>query len=675
MVPTSLQTCVWLMLSHIAYTCAYECPKDTQHCVTSLTIDYAYTMYTATHGQIISRDRRLFYSQGNQTIPLPDTEPIISADGFSRTRKIIVANGTMPGPQIVMYEGQTITVMVHNELMNEEVTFHVHGVHQRHSPFMDGVPFVTQCPISHGQSFNYTFQPRYGGTSWYHSHVGNQRMNGLAGAFIVLRMDEGPNDVGHVLMITEWNHDYDLVPPNIPPPLLSHAVLVNGKGEYNNNEAPLHMLNAISGRSIRFRLIYVGTAFSFLFGIQDHRLCVFETDGFRVNETIVDRILIFSGERYDFTVDVGSAGQYDITADMYEPNVFRRIPKRGLALLNVTQDKLISANNITQGNLKVLNCPVLSYPQRPDVECIPLSNLKATDDALDPSELATHDVNNEPNTRKQTFFLNFSFRPNRQTFLSYSVNSVKFRYPTVSAISQPKEIVQCPENPHGHHCTHTLSLDKDAYITMVLLAMGNLTTGSHPIHVHGHTFDVMKMGFPTFHTNGSMIQNTDIVCEKGVRNEESYCSNASWRNRTWNDVIPGLNEGNHVRKDTVVVPLGGYTVIIFKASNPGIWLMHCHLQAHSLNGMALLLNESFEDFDKAHFYKVPQGFPVCRAYTPQTIGSDSALVKDVGKSFCYRFLMRACHDNIALNFTQLYDIEFKNAYFYQRKGTRSDAVV
>ena len=58
---------------------------------------------------------------------------------------------------------------------------------------------------------------------------------------------------------------------------------------------------------------------------------------------------------------------------------------------------------------------------------------------------------------------------------------------------------------------------------------------------------------------------------------------------------------NPVRKDTVVVPFGGYTIIRFNASNPGVWFMHCHIDRHMIEGMALMLNESFESFNKENF--------------------------------------------------------------------------
>ena len=47
-----------------------------------------------------------------------------------------------------------------------------------------------------------------------------------------------------------------------------------------------------------------------------------------------------------------------------------------------------------------------------------------------------------------------------------------------------------------------------------------------------------------------------------------------------------------VRKDTVMVPAGGYVVINFLSDNPGYWFLHCHIEVHQLQGMALIVNEN-----------------------------------------------------------------------------------
>ena len=47
-----------------------------------------------------------------------------------------------------------------------------------------------------------------------------------------------------------------------------------------------------------------------------------------------------------------------------------------------------------------------------------------------------------------------------------------------------------------------------------------------------------------------------------------------------------------VRKDTIIIPAGGYVVIQFLANNPGYWFMHCHIIFHTLSGMAVIINEA-----------------------------------------------------------------------------------
>ena len=48
---------------------------------------------------------------------------------------------------------------------------------------------------------------------------------------------------------------------------------------------------------------------------------------------------------------------------------------------------------------------------------------------------------------------------------------------------------------------------------------------------------------------------------------------------------------NFARKDTVIVPFGGYTVIRFIVDNPGWWFLHCHIEVHQLEGMAVVIKE------------------------------------------------------------------------------------
>ena len=58
-------------------------------------------------------------------------------------------------------------------------------MHQRESPWMDGVGQVTQCQIGPSLSFSYEYTAKPAGTFWYHSHSGAQRTDGFYGALIV----------------------------------------------------------------------------------------------------------------------------------------------------------------------------------------------------------------------------------------------------------------------------------------------------------------------------------------------------------------------------------------------------------------------------------------------------------------------------------------------------------
>ena len=57
--------------------------------------------------------------------------------------------------------------------------------------------------------------------------------------------------------------------------------------------------------------------------------------------------------------------------------------------------------------------------------------------------------------------------------------------------------------------------------------------------------------------------------------------------------VPEINAATEetVRKDTIMVPAGGYVVIEFLADNPGYWFMHCHIEPHLVRGMAAVIRE------------------------------------------------------------------------------------
>ena len=122
----------------------------------------------------------------NASVPINSiecTEPF-AVDGYT-LRHFLAINGRIPGPTLIVNYNQTVIVNVYNNLLQEVVSIHWHGLDQRKTNFMDGVEHVTQCGAAPQSSFRYIFQALNNGTYWYHSHTGAQRADGLFGALII----------------------------------------------------------------------------------------------------------------------------------------------------------------------------------------------------------------------------------------------------------------------------------------------------------------------------------------------------------------------------------------------------------------------------------------------------------------------------------------------------------
>lgn len=83
--------------------------------------------------------------------------------------------------------------------------------------------------------------------------------------------------------------------------------------------------------------------------------------------------------------------------------------------------------------------------------------------------------------------------------------------------------------------------------------------------------------------------------------DTGLCWLISWR----------INNSSEILQD--IFPLSvynfSYVVIRIRADNPGLWLIHCHLELHMLDGMTMMLNESFNKQPSP-----PADFPRCRSF-------------------------------------------------------------
>lgn len=147
-------------------------------------------------------------------------------------------------------EGDEVRVRVENAYPNEGATVHWHGVWMRTSPHMDGVPYVTQCPILPNNVFEYVFEARPAGTHLWHSHIGFLETDGLFGSLVVREpraadphaelYDEDLSE--HALVLWHWypHRSDDYLPRRLfrNESVSGAGVLVNGKG----------VMQAVAGR-------------------------------------------------------------------------------------------------------------------------------------------------------------------------------------------------------------------------------------------------------------------------------------------------------------------------------------------------------------------------------------------------------------------------------------------
>lgn len=190
----------------------------------------------------------------------------VTANGIQRS--IMTINQQMPGPKISVCKNDRIIVDVKNNMDKEELSIHWHGLQQNETPWFDGVPMVTQCPILTGQSFRYEFIAHDAGTHYYHAHSGLQQSNGLIGTIDVRDQDDPNADFydydldEHSIILTDWTNessDKKAYEPN-DVATVPDSILINGFGQHFNRNignftyAPVAVFYVERSKRHRFRV-------------------------------------------------------------------------------------------------------------------------------------------------------------------------------------------------------------------------------------------------------------------------------------------------------------------------------------------------------------------------------------------------------------------------------------
>ena len=248
-----------------------------------------------------------------------------------------LVNGVLPGPEIRYREGDTLRVVLQNNLQKSTfpdgtTSVHWHGLICPN--WLDGVLGITQLPIDSNESFYVEFPIHQTGTYWYHSHAGLQEQLGLYGPLIVEERYPAYNyDHDVTCMANDWLNQspYGIVPQIRGEEVKTAAVRTPSGDLYNlpgsksafeiDVNYPGFMLNGAAndnpwtfrcrgGDRLRLRLINAGTSTSFRVALDDHEMTVIACDGNPCVPFVVDSLVMAVAERYDVLVTIKGSGTF-----------------------------------------------------------------------------------------------------------------------------------------------------------------------------------------------------------------------------------------------------------------------------------------------------------------------------------------------------------------------------
>ncbi|PAL19780.1 copper resistance system multicopper oxidase [Sphingopyxis sp. GW247-27LB] len=290
-----------------------------------------------------------------QTLSGPEIELKVATDTIrieGRTARAVTMNGTVPAPLLRLREGQTVRIRVVNDL-DEETSLHWHGLLV---PFqMDGVPGVSFPEIKPRSTFTYELPVNQAGTYWYHSHSGLQELMGHYGPIVVDPAGPDPvqYDREHVVVLSDHSFVH-------PARILRNLKL--DPGYYNRQRQTLESLLAgkdqplservawgrmrmdpsdisdVTGEVLtylvnghgpgdnwtglfrpgeRVRLRYINAAAMTLFNVRipGLQLSVVQADGQNVRPVTVEEFQISPGETYDVVVTPTEERAYAIVGE------------------------------------------------------------------------------------------------------------------------------------------------------------------------------------------------------------------------------------------------------------------------------------------------------------------------------------------------------------------------
>lgn len=403
-------------------------------------------------------------------------------------------------------KGEMFHTIVKNETASP-ITIHWHGLIVPSN--QDGVPYVSQLPIGPGQEKRFHFRLLQSGTYWMHSHVGFQEQLMLSAPLIIYEPGEKKEKQQEVIMFLE---DFSYQNPKLvfeklrqaPMKAMNKAPTRADLNDVNydaflTNKKTLNQPDIISvdvNRPIRLRIINASSSTNFkieLGALNGHLIAV---DGQKIKPVLRHQFPIGVANRLDILLELPKGGGY-------YPIIAQGEGTRMLSGLVLKSKNAIAKPFNTQANE---NMGRVKYYEL---------------------ERKLHALN--PLPRRKI---------NKRIALVLGGTMKAYKW-TINNQSWPK-----------------ITPNVINFGDRVEIIYKNTTGMSHPMHFHGHVFQVTQI-------DEQVLQNGAV-------------------------------------RDTVLVQPHSTVKVEFDALNPGIWVNHCHNLYHLNAGM--LTTIQYQNYPKPNFY-------------------------------------------------------------------------
>ena len=436
-------------------------------------------------------------------------------------------NGQQPGPFIEVERGSEIVVAFANHLP-DSTAIHWHGI--RLDNRSDGVPGLTQPAIPPGGTFTYRIRFPDAGIYWYHAHVREdiQQDLGLYGSILVRSADSAASPANReefLILDDVLVGDEGPIPPGRESP--THALMGRFGNVFLVNGRRDYRLQVRRGEVVRFYLTNAANARTMNLSFLGVQMKLVAADaGPFDTERPVESVVIAPAERYVVHVRFDRPGRFALVNQVQGlDHLFGRFFPEVDTLGIVTVSKEPS--------------PPLAAasPRRPSP---PFAALDSVGQRVpDKTLVLTLETRNLPFVTERLMQLDsIFFQP-----VEWSGSMPMMNWAATG--EQVRWILRDPDTgrenmdidwhfPRGAPVKLRLVNERRAFHGM-----------QHPIHLHGQRFLVLAV-------NGVPV------------------SDLAW-------------------KDTVLVPAGSTVDILFDTSNPGHWMLHCHIAEHLSAGMMMHL--------------------------------------------------------------------------------------